>query len=373
MPPPKIDPDGLEARIEALPGIASVRSAARATGLHAYLVGGSVRDALLGLDHVDVDVAVEGDHLALVGELGGEARVHDRFGTAVVETPEGPVDVAATRAETYPRPGALPEVRPAGIEEDLSRRDFSINSLAVPLAGPPVLIDLHGGVDDLRAGTLRVLHDGSFADDPTRALRAARYAARLGLELDRRTAELLGSADLGTVSEDRIEGELRKLAAEPAPRRALELAAEWGLIELAPEAGALIDAIDALVAEPPWSELAGRVDAILAVRSAPPAGARELAFASPDTPSEAVELAHGHAGVDLVIARALGADWLDRYVSEWRHVRPAISGDDLIEAGVAQGPAIGQGLAAALRAKLDGEIEGREQELRVALDAARAS
>jgi tRNA nucleotidyltransferase (CCA-adding enzyme) len=373
MAPPQIDLDGLEARIEALPGVERARVAALEAGVRAYLVGGSVRDALLGLDHVDVDIAVEGDHRKLVEALGGEARVHDRFGTAAVKTPDGPVDVAATRAESYSRPGALPEVRPAGIEEDLSRRDFSINALAVPLAGPPAIVDPHDGVDDLRAGVLRALHERSFADDPTRALRAARYAARLGLELDAETHRLLVAADLETVSGDRIEAELRKLAAEPAARRAFELAADWGLIELASEAGALIDSVDAVLTREPWSELASRTDAILAVRLGARPGAAELAAASPPTPSAAVELAHGHDGIDLVVARALGAEWLDRYVSEWRRVRLEISGADLLEAGVAQGPAIGRGLAAALRAKLDGEVAGAEEERRVALEAAGAS
>jgi hypothetical protein len=135
----------------------------------------------------------------------------------------------------------------------------------------------------------------------------------------------------------------------------------------------LIEAVDALLATPPWDELAGRVDAILALRAAPPAGARELAFATPASPAEAVDLAHGHDGTDLVIARALGAEWLDPYVSEWRHVRLEITGSDLIEAGVPQGRGVGRGLAAALRAKLDLEVDGAEEELRVALDAARGS
>jgi tRNA nucleotidyltransferase (CCA-adding enzyme) len=370
---PQIDPDGLEARIAALPGVERVRTAARASGLDAYLVGGTVRDALLGFDHVDVDVAVEGDHLALVRELGGEARVHDRFGTAAVFTPDGPVDVAATRAESYPRPGALPEVRPAGIEEDLSRRDFSVNAMALPLRRAVEVIDPHGGLHDLRSGTLRVLHDRSFVDDPTRGLRGARYAGRLDLDIDPRTHELLASADLGTVSEDRVGAELRGLAAEHSARRVFELAAEWGLIDLGPEAGPLIDTVAALVVQEPWAELAGRADAILAVVSGASEAARSLAEASPPTPAEAVETAHGHLGVDLVVARALGAAWLDRYVTEWRHVRLEISGANLLDAGVPQGPPIGRGLAAALRAKLNGEVSGAADELRLALDAAGAS
>jgi hypothetical protein len=151
------------------------------------------------------------------------------------------------------------------------------------------------------------------------------------------------------------------------------LAAGWGLVELADDAGELIDPVAALVAEEPWSQIAGRTDAILAVRSGPPPGARALAGAAPPTPADAVDMAHGHDGVDMVIARALGAEWLDRYVSEWRLVRLEISGADLLDAGVPQGPAIGRGLAAALRAKLNGEVAGAAGELRIALDAADAS
>lgn len=332
-----------------------------------------MRDALLGLENVDLDVVVEGDHLALVRELGGEARVHDRFGTAAVETREGPIDVAASRAETYPHPGALPEVRPAPIREDLARRDFTINAIAVPLAGEPEPIDPYGGVEDLRAGVLRVLHDRSFVDDPTRALRGARYAARLGLEPDRETAELLRAVDLSTVSGDRVEAELRKLAAEPDPRKGFEVAARWGLVELAPDAPELIERVAALVSAEPWPEVANRVDAVLAARLGASPQARELAELRPASPSEAVEAAHGRDGIDLAIARVLGAEWIDRYLAEWRHVRLEISGRDLLDAGVPEGPAVGRGLEAALRARLDGEVSGRAEELRLALDAAGAS
>ncbi|HEX2128766.1 MAG TPA: hypothetical protein VHF58_06070, partial [Solirubrobacterales bacterium] len=228
-------------------------------------------------------------------------------------------------------------------------------------------------VEDLRAGTLRVLHDRSFVDDPTRALRGARYAARLGLEVEGQTRALLETVDLATVSDERVEAELRKLAAEARPRPAFELAAEWGLLELGPGAGDLIDAVTELLGVEPWAELAGRVDAVLAARRGPPDGASALAAATPASPSQAVEAAHGHDGVDLVLARALGGDWLDRYVDEWRHVRLEISGADLLEAGVAQGPAVGRGLQAALRAKLDGGVSSADEELRLALDAAHAS
>jgi tRNA nucleotidyltransferase (CCA-adding enzyme) len=377
-----IDPGLLEERLVALPGAGRLRNAAVAAGIPAYAVGGAVRDLLLGADRSDVDVAVEGDPLALAAALGGEVRAHERFGTATVSADGLEVDLAAARRESYPRPGALPDVEPATLAEDLARRDFTVNAMALPLHREPELIDPHGGLDDLRAGVLRVLHDRSFVDDPTRALRAARYAARLGFDLDEETAGLLRAADLGSVSRDRIEAELLKLAAEPQARQGFELLDEWGLVALADGAGELIEEVAALLDREPWGSLVDRSLAIHAAATghAPgPAGglrdlraaARELLAVDSPRPSEAVELVAGRSEVELALARALGAPWLDDYLSSWRHVALEISGEDLLAAGVPEGPAIGRGLAAALRAKLDGEVSGRDAELELALAAAR--
>jgi tRNA nucleotidyltransferase (CCA-adding enzyme) len=377
-----IDPGQLAARVDALPGVDRLRAAAADAGVDVYLVGGTVRDLLLDVERTDLDVAVEGDPLGIAAELGDEVRSHERFKTATVIVDGHAVDLAAARRETYPEPGALPDVEPGTLAEDLARRDYSINAIAVPLHREAELIDPHGGLADLRAGLLRVLHERSFVDDPTRALRAARYAARLGFELESGTAELLRAVDLRTASEDRIEAELLKLAAEPQARRGFELVGEWGLLPLPDGAGELIESVAALLEREPWRSIADRSLAIHAAatgRAPGPAGrlrdlresARELAAASPNLPSEAVELAAGRSEVELVLARALGARWLDDYVSAWRHVDLEISGEDLLAAGVPQGPAIGTGLAATLRAKLDGEVSGRDAELELALTAAR--
>jgi tRNA nucleotidyltransferase (CCA-adding enzyme) len=372
MPPrdAEIDPARLAERLAALPGIERLREAA--AGISAYLVGGVVRDLLLDRDRADVDVAVEGGVSELARRLGGEARAHERFATAAVHVDGLEVDLAATRSETYERPGALPVVRPAPITDDLARRDFTVNAMAVPLAGTPELIDPHGGLADLRHRQLRVLHGGSFADDPTRALRAARYAARYGFALERRTAELLRGADLSTVSTERLEAELRRLASEPEARRGFELLDEWGLVEPAPGAPQLVDAVAELLTAEPWRDVAPRHDAVLAAALGRGLSrARELVSPAPARPSEAVERARGRSGVELALARALGAEWLDRYVAQWRHVRLEIDGNDLLAAGIPEGPAVGRGLARALRAKLDGEVAGREEELRAAIAAAR--
>ena len=372
MPPEsaKIEPERIAERLSALPGLDRVVEAAGETPV--YLVGGAVRDLLLGRERTDLDIAVEGDAAALGRRLGGEIRTHARFATATAHVDDVELDLATTRSETYPAPGALPAVRPAPLSEDLARRDFTVNAMALPLAGEPELIDPHGGVRDLEGATLRVLHDRSFVDDPTRALRAARYAARYGLTLEAGTETLLRDADLDTVSRDRVEAELRKLAREPRSRRGFELLDDWGLIELDRRSAELIDAVDGVMASEPWAGVVDRDKAVLAAALGRGLdAARELASAQPASPSGAVELARGHDGVALALARALGADWIDRYVSEWRKVRLSIDGDDLLAAGIPEGAALGRGLAAAMRARLDGETSGAEDELRIALDAAR--
>ncbi len=373
MPPEraKIEPERIPERLRAFRGLDRVREAA--SGTATYLVGGAVRDLLLGRDRTDLDIAVEGDAAAVGRRLGGEVRTHERFATATVHTAGLELDLATSRSESYPEPGALPKIQPATLSEDLARRDFTLNAMAVPLAGDPELIDPHGGLEDLERGALRVLHDGSFVDDPTRALRAARYAARYGFDLDPDTERLLREADLATVSSDRVDAELRKLAAEETARRGFELLDEWGLVPLPDGAPELIDAVSALTAGEAWSRIADRDEAVLAAaRGRGRDAAGELAAAEVTAPSQGVDLARGQDGVTLALARALGAEWLDRYVEEWRDIRLDIDGDDLMQAGIPEGPAIGRGLTAALRAKLDGEVASTEDELRVALDVARS-
>jgi tRNA nucleotidyltransferase (CCA-adding enzyme) len=361
--------DDLARELEAAhPELGTVREVAREP---VYLVGGAVRDLLLGEPKADVDLAVDGEVGALADRLGAVTAEHERFGTVKVDVDGHEVDLASLRTETYPEPGALPVVsRAQGVEEDLARRDFTINAMAIPLQDEPRLIDPYGGESDLDQGLLRVLHDRSFADDPTRAIRAARYASRFGFALEPKTEELLRQTDLTTVSADRRLAELERLAAEENACQGFELLAEWGLIDLRPNGIQLMKAVGELLGTPHWAEEVPREQALVAAALGPPGGEEVLASMWKPKPGEGVELAERRDPVELILARAMGADWLDSYLTAWRKIQLEIDGDDLIASGIEQGPAIGRGLRAARHQKLEGEISGREEELKTALAAA---
>jgi tRNA nucleotidyltransferase (CCA-adding enzyme) len=343
----------------------------REGGVPVYLVGGAVRDLLLGRGRADIDLVVEGDAAAFAARFGAEVTSHERFGTAKVEFAGHELDVASARSEAYPHPGSLPEVQTgARLEDDLARRDFTINAMAIPLHGDPALIDPHGGEADLATKRLRVLHARSFVDDPTRAIRAARYAARFGFEMEPETADLLRLADLGTVSAERRQAELLRLAGESRAVRGFELLGEWGLVELRGGGIELAGRVVALLEVDAWKGEAARDRALLRAALGPAGREESLAEAAPAQPSEAVQLAARRDPLELLLARALGAAWLDRYLEEWRDVALEIDGEDLMRAGIPEGPAVGRGLQVALRRKLDGEVHGREQELAAALEAA---
>ena len=382
-----------------------------------FLVGGVVRDLLLGREVVDVDVdlALDGPAIelasALAASLGGSSSAHEDFGTATVTFAGQTLDLATTRSELYERPGALPTVSPAPIEADLARRDFTINAMAVTLDAERrgQLIDPHGGESDLASGTLRVLHDESFVDDATRLLRAARYEARYGFRLDPTSEELardsVGRAMLGTLSGPRIGSELRLVLCEEAGVRALERLRELGVIsalhshldageealelmragealERELEAGAarwrlrlavltrLLDAEDRRA----WLatlQLLGRdVEVVGDAASLAPALAERAVGAAPtelhamlaQAPSEAVVLALAHAQPGSAADEALR-----RFLTKLRHVALEIDGSDLAALGLAESPRVGKVLEAVLALKLEGALGSREDEL----DAAR--
>ena len=218
-------------------------------GERAFLVGGSVRDLFLDRDHDDLDIVVEGDGLAVAQALSrsvdGELTRHHAFQTATVSTPGGlRVDVATARSEQYPRPGQLPQVVPGSLAEDLERRDFTINTMAIDLGPGEVgaLIDPLGGIADLRADLIRVMHSRSFADDPTRVLRAIRFALRFGSEIETDTHAWLRQAVAGgylaDVSGDRVRKEIRLSFGEAPIEGPLRLRDEGVLREVHPLLGA---------------------------------------------------------------------------------------------------------------------------------------
>jgi tRNA nucleotidyltransferase (CCA-adding enzyme) len=360
-----------------------------------HLVGGAVRDLLLGGAPPDLDLVVEDDVAVVVARLGVPAREHDRFGTATIVLEGFTYDIARARVESYPFPGALPEVRPASLSEDLLRRDFTVNAIAIALGGPEAgaLAAAPRALKDLDRRVLRVLHDHSFIDDPTRLLRLARYAARLGFEIEPHTAELAQMAVQGgalkTVSGPRIGTELRLLAREPDPVAALLALQPLGIEEFPLDDPALARrALELLPADgrPDLLVLALAVpggpgfldglafdgrdrERILAARRAEQL-AQELGAAS--TPSEIASAVGGGPAEQVALAGALGpAEQAQEWLEHLRHIRLEIDGGDLIAAGIPEGPAIGRALRAALHAKLDGIVSGRDQELAEALRAAR--
>lgn len=373
----------------------------------AFAVGGCVRDLLLGYIPREVDLVVEGNS-DIVAEsvataLGGSVESFDRFGTATVRCDALTIDIAAARSERYPEPGALPEVEPAGIESDLRRRDFTINAIAVSLSEADAWHAVPGALDDLATGTLRVLHEGSFTDDPTRLLRLVRYAARLGFTIDPETEQLARAAvstgALKTVSGARIGSELRLLLAEDDPMvsllELLRLGIDAALIENFAVDAQLIDrALELLPvggdrsllmfacclgdcdreALGPWlTELefeAGERDLVLAIYDAQSIVDR---LATVELPSQISEVVARLPIEAVALAGALGArkqarEWLERL----SQVRLEITGDDLIAAGASEGPQIGEALSRTLAQKLDGEFSGQDAELKSALATYRA-
>ena len=241
-------PDRAQEILESLPSAALAvleKAKERAEGSSRdgalYLVGGTVRDALLRTGMQDLDLVVEGGSAEALGKalqetLGGHLMSHADFGTCTLELAGGLlVDVAGAREEFYVRPGALPQVSPGTLRKDLARRDFTVNALALRLVPEPAaLLDPYNGLGDLEARVLRALHPLSFVEDPTRILRGARLGGRLGFSFHPATSEQislgLGPAVLGGVSPSRLRGELLLTLAEPRVTPALELLENCGAL-----------------------------------------------------------------------------------------------------------------------------------------------
>ena len=367
------------------------------------LVGGAVRDALLGVDeHEDIDLVVEGDALALAERLGYALNVrvvnHGRFGTAVLELPhERWIDLAMARRERYTHPGALPVVEPGTLVDDLARRDFTVNAMAYRLTGPQTgeLVDPLGGRADLEIGVIRALRDDSFVEDPTRLLRAVRYAARLGFSLDAATeAAARASAPDLDITSPRVGDELRRLLCEPTAASAVALAAELGCRGSnamgrhwpggsrpstrpydSPARRSFQWALRMGCAVAPDAVQRAAVDGWARGIAAEAAAASTLAprLALAGRPSEVDAILRAAKPATAVVARADGSEAIAEWWATMRDVRLAISGEDLVAAGVAPGPAIGRGLAAARVALLDAEVDGDDTAAQLAIACAAAT
>ena len=400
--------------------IETIAAVSRRHGIPAYLVGGFVRDRLLARETRDLDVVVEGDGLEFAARLaeafGGRVRVHHAFRTAVVEAPEGfHVDVVTARSEVYRAPAALPEVQTATLREDLFRRDFTINTLAIRL-GPELggeLIDFFDGRRDLEAKTLRVLHDRSFVDDPTRILRAVRLGLRLGFAIAPETLGLARAAAAEGIfdhlSGSRLRDELALLLDDPAlalngierleelgvlrgidPRLELDAAARERLRaahaayqDLAEIVGPpvalwrlLLMALVENLGADDRERLAGRLllageDRRLLTGFPERLDAARTVLQGDPKPHQAAEALESLAGEEhLLLHDERSRGWVRRYLAELRPLALALRGADLLAAGVPPGPRIGAALRATRRARLDGQVD-QPGELRYALAVAK--
>ena len=372
-----------------------------------YAVGGVVRDLLRestssprrravssvdpDLPFVDLDLAVEGDAAAIaapvVAELDADVVRHDRFGTLSLRIAGATIDLARTRRERYARPGALPDVEPAPIEVDLARRDFSVNAMALALSGPGRgrLLDLQGGAADLERGLIRVLHAESFRDDPTRLIRACRYAARIDGRLAPGTGAQARASrrDLASLSADRFGEAWGRLLQDAAAREALRRAAAlrlpqarqagWALQPRVLRALTGLDgdaagfwalcglslAADIVATLPRACTLLREERRALEDGSALRAKRGALGRASlPDSGAAALLRPHGDAA-----KRAAALFWRGRAgeraghdLREWVGVGSPIDAAELIALGVPPGPAVGAGLRRLRDAVIDGDL-----------------
>ncbi len=370
-----------------------------------YVVGGPVRDTLMGLPIRDLDFVVEGDgpELAkwLAGHLGGTVRVHSRFGTATLMLGRCRVDVVTARRETYARPAALPQVIPGTISDDLSRRDFSINALALPLSEMlPEVMDPHGGIDDIGRRVIRILHPNSFVDDPTRIFRAVRYEQRLGFELEPGTLDCLNAAiaqgHIASLTGDRIRHELEKMLDEDQPVLSLKRSAALGVLEAVHRGLGRSEAVERLTDLADGGEIPGsgdsneagpltyvaalayplsevQVEEFIRRVNAPGAWSRVIRDVVLLKSREEGLAAEGMSGSQLddalgeFCAEALWAvaritkspvvsTRLAHYSDQLRDIGPALTGKDLLDMGISEGPGLGRLLRRLRDAKLDGTV-----------------
>ena len=373
-----------------------------------YVVGGVVRDLILGREPVDADISVVGDagafSGALAGRLGAARPTESEFLTFKItlgNTSEGAtsIDVVTARAETYPEPAALPDVVPSSIKDDLERRDFTVNSMGISLSDSDWgnLVDPMNGLGDIMRKRIRVLHDASFIDDPTRLFRAVRYAVRLDFSIDSTTKSLIDDS-LGKVdrlSGARLRNEFELMLGEPKRVGILHEAEDLGLLAaISPglrigsrslevmESGASTRFEDLLalstfgLTQDEAEQVAKRFDGpemwTKTIRGNPELA--DLVAVLDRSDIRRSEVAEILDSVPLQSIRAYIAagpplprrDRMIEYIDKIRFERPEITGDDLIAAGIEEGPVIGQLIDIVRRARLDGQVKTKQEELDLA-------
>ena len=370
-----------------------------------YLVGGVVRDILLGRVSLDFDLVIEGDAIAFAKKLARTNRAvittHPRFGTAKLQWHNRDIDVATARAESYSAPGALPGVNPGTIKGDLARRDFTVNAMAVKLNPRRFgeLLDPHDGMTDLDNMLIRILHDKSFTDDATRIWRALRYEQRLDFKIELATIQALQrDVDmLRTVSGTRIRNELERIFEDELPEKTLQRADELKVLDkLHPDLKGdyWLSETFALAREqyspdlpPPLLYLAlftyrlndKDIEQLISYLKLPKASSRILQEIQAIktilreldipglAPSRIYDLLHGKS-IIAVTANLLATDStvteenIELYLGVLKNVQPLLSGEDLKKLGLPQGPRIREVLLILREAKLDGKISTRKDE-----------
>jgi tRNA nucleotidyltransferase (CCA-adding enzyme) len=374
-------------------------------GQSLYLVGGVVRDLLLGKPNLDLDLVVEGDAVELAQRLAEikAARIitHPHFRTAKLTWAGLSVDFTSARSETYARPGALPTIKPGSLESDLFRRDFTINAMAISLDASCYgeLIDYYGGRSDLEQRLIRVLHEKSFIDDATRIWRGLRYEQRLDFRLEEATLNWLKRdiPRLDTISGDRLRYELECVFREAQPEKALCRADGLGVLKKLHPAlvadGWLVDRFRlarrlslpsppsfglylALLAYRLSGQECGELTVILKlskpvaqiVRDTATLKAKIKTLSYPEIkPSYVYRLlyrlsASAVIAVSIATASPVARQHLESYRHKLRYVKPALNGSDLIGMGITPGPRVKELLERLREARLNGEVVSRQDE-----------
>ncbi|MBN2462571.1 MAG: CCA tRNA nucleotidyltransferase [Dehalococcoidia bacterium] len=377
-------------------------------GQELYLVGGVVRDLFLGRANFDFDLVVEGDAIKLARRFAidsqAKLKIHPRFGTAKLKYPGFSLDLATARSETYSKPGALPTVKPGSLKDDLIRRDFSINAMALRLNPKYLgdLIDLHHSKNDLDNRIIRILHPNSFIDDATRILRGIRYEQRLGFRLEAETEKLLcrDAAMLDTISGDRIRHELELILKEDEPELALRRAGELGVLhQLHPSLkgnGKLIEVFTKArkadmqaplstlylclliynLTDKENEEFISRLNfpknSAQAMRQTLQLKAKLQSLANPKLkPSEIYQLLQGYSAQAiqtnaLASESPIASQHLQLHLGKLRYIKPLLNGGDLKKMGILAGPQIGEILNTLHIARLNGEVKTKKDEEKVA-------